>query len=332
MTPRRLVRGCVVLAVLVVGVLAISCALAVRALTTPLVLAGHTALIPTLAFSPKGRLLASGSHDKSARLWDLETGRAIHVLDHPGGVEGVAFTPDGDRLGTACDDGKARIWSVATGQLERTLETSSPLHDVAFSPGGDLIAVAGVDGRLLVSSFDGRPVRELKVSSLPALQQVAFAPGGRYVGDASNARTAIWSLADGALLHEVEGGYSFSFSPDGAAFAVRLSNGRVRVISLRDGSVQKELLPGREGDDTAHGLAYSSRGTFLGVGQEACIRIFSPPDGALLGSFEVPAPVIDVAFSPDEELCAVADNGGSVTVWRTRALELSRMRAWLRGR
>ena len=64
-----------------------------------------------MAFSPDGRLLATASHDKTARLWDPATGECLRTLTgHDSGVTGVAFSPDGRLLATASEDKTARLW------------------------------------------------------------------------------------------------------------------------------------------------------------------------------------------------------------------------------
>ena len=84
------------------------------------VLKGHTSVINSLAFAvpPGGRLLlASGSDDNTARIWDVDTGECQRVLEgHTNSVYGVAFAPDASRLATASFDKTARIWSVAEGK------------------------------------------------------------------------------------------------------------------------------------------------------------------------------------------------------------------------
>ena len=64
-----------------------------------------------MAFSPDGRLLATASSDRTARLWDPATGECLRTLTgHDGSVNGVAFSPDGRLLATASDDKTARLW------------------------------------------------------------------------------------------------------------------------------------------------------------------------------------------------------------------------------
>ncbi len=85
------------------------------------VLKGHTSVIFSLALAatPQGRLLlASGSYDDTARIWDPASGECLRVLEgHTDSVRGIAFAPDASRLATASLDKTARIWSVADGRL-----------------------------------------------------------------------------------------------------------------------------------------------------------------------------------------------------------------------
>ena len=74
---------------------------------------GHTSLVNSVAFSPDGKTLASGSRDATIRLWDVASGREFKTLKgHLSDVDSIAFSPDGKTLASASDDKTIKLWDV----------------------------------------------------------------------------------------------------------------------------------------------------------------------------------------------------------------------------
>ena len=167
--------------------------------------------IRSFAFSPNGKLLASGSYDHTARIWDAGTGKLLHVLPHRGYVFAEQFSSDGQSLVTSSEDGAAYVWDVASGRRELLLVGGpgavGAINDAAFSPGGRRIATASTD-RLATIYYrrDGRVIAQLAGHS-DAVTSIGFDPSGRtIVTGSSDGSARLWeALPEGTLTPILEG-------------------------------------------------------------------------------------------------------------------------------
>ncbi|RLG04612.1 MAG: hypothetical protein DRN68_09640, partial [Thaumarchaeota archaeon] len=116
------------------------------------ILSGHSREVNSVAFSPDERLLASGSSDKTIKLWNVETGKCIRTLTgHADSVYSVAFSPDGRYLASGSWDKTIKLWDVGTGECIRTLEGHKGyVFSVTFSPDGRYLASGSYDGTVLI--------------------------------------------------------------------------------------------------------------------------------------------------------------------------------------
>lgn len=115
-------------------------------------LQGHTQDIYSLDYSYDGRLIVSGSGDRTARIWDAETGRPIHTLvvedqdSKDAGVTSVAFSPDGKYVAAGSLDRMVRVWDARTGEfIERLKGHSDSVYSVVFAPDSKLIVIVTTD-------------------------------------------------------------------------------------------------------------------------------------------------------------------------------------------
>jgi WD40 repeat protein/TPR repeat protein len=209
------------------------------------VLSGHGEGIPldeeggnvrSAAYSPDGRRIVTASNDKSARIWEADTGKQFAVLSgHDQAVRTAAFSPDGRRIVTASADQTARIWDAATARpLDVLSGHADKVWSAAFSPEGRYIVTASFDQTVRVWAAD--TAKQLAVLSGHAADvwSAAWSPDGRRIVTASFDRTArIWDTAGGVQLAVLsghgDGVWSAAWSPDGRRIVTTSADQTVRI-------------------------------------------------------------------------------------------------------
>jgi RNA polymerase sigma factor (sigma-70 family) len=172
-------------------------------------LAGHTDMIQSVAFSPDGKLLVSGSEDRTVRLWEVATDKELRRLaEQPRGVVAVEFAPDGQTLASVGQDGVVRLWDVGTGkELHRLRVDDGHLQTFAISPDGKVLATGEMSGWVrLWDPATGKELRRWQANSR-WISAVAFVRGGTVLATAGTWEHAIrlWATATGKEIQPLAG-------------------------------------------------------------------------------------------------------------------------------
>ncbi|MEH2276031.1 MAG: hypothetical protein V7K40_14895 [Nostoc sp.] len=166
-------------------------------------LQGHSSSVNSVAFSLDDKMLASGSDDKTIKLWDVKTGAQICTLQaHSGLVRSVAFSPDGKILASGSSDNTIKLWDITTGAQIHTIQAhSDSLRSVAFSPDGKTLASGSSDNTIkLWDVKTGAQIRTLQAHS-QWVWSVAFSPDGKTLASGSYDNTIkLWDVKTGGQI------------------------------------------------------------------------------------------------------------------------------------
>jgi WD40 repeat protein len=192
--------------------------------------------IASADISPDGSRMATGSWDRSVKVWDVTTAKVVAKLDgvHRDNINSVVFSPSGDQLLTASDDHTARLWDLAGKPLQPVLQGhQGSVRSACFSPGGDRILTVSSDKTARVWDARTGEVLQILAGHHWALLSGVFDETGSRVITGSEDNTAIvWDLATGQPLARLAG-------HTGAVTSVALSRDGRRALTGSDDNLVK---------------------------------------------------------------------------------------------
>ncbi len=284
-------------------------------------LEGHNKSINSVSFSPDGKTLATGSYDKTIKLWNLETGKIIHTLiGHSDSVNSVSFSPDSKILATGSADKTIKLWDVETGKEIRTLiGDNSSINSVSFSPDGKTLATGSGDKTIKLWNVEtGKEIHTL-IGDNSSISNVSFSPNGKTLASSGRDKTIkLWNVETGRIIYFLTGHNnsvnSVSFSPDGKTLATGSADKTIKLWNVETG---KEIRTLTGHNDYVSSVSFSPNGKTLATGsRDKTIKLWNVETGkeirTLTGHNDF---VSSVSFSPDGKTLVTGSFDNTLKLW-----------------
>ena len=292
----------------------------------------HEGSVNSVAFSPDGFKLASGSSDNTVKVWDVATGALQATLrGHANAVTRVAFSPDGATLASASADGAVKLWNTQQPKESPTTLRGHAGHvlDLAFSPNGKVLASAGggsADEEVRLWDLNLPSQRE----TFDGLQVPFHSRGDALTSWTSEGIPQLCDNSTDQESHELASpdACSVVHSPDGSYFATGNTDGAVEIHFRKSG--EKQVLPGKHGGPVVHVLFSPDGKTLVSQGGPPRMHVLMIRNAAtacVLASMDVSRYAYPV-FSPDSKVLATVienrrTNVYSIKLWSSTGEELA---------
>ncbi|MEG5245364.1 protein kinase [Microcoleus sp. ARI1-A1] len=271
-------------------------------------LVGHSQAVTSVAFSPDGATLASGSEDKTIEMWKLDAGKRWYTLTgHSDWVTCVAFSPDGATLASGGRDKTIQIWDLNKGKWWYALRGHEDrVYAVAFSPDGQVLATGSRDKTVQLWNLNkGRPMSALN-GHAGGVEAVAFSPGGEFLASGSRDKSLqLWDWRNGrSICTLAEHGdwvraIAFAGTPPSPPLVRGGASTPPSPPLVRGGVGEGSILVSGSRDGTAK-----------------LWRVDADGRGTLLRSMrDNSGDVLCVALSPDGRVLATGSRDGSIYLW-----------------
>ncbi|MEG4303636.1 nSTAND1 domain-containing NTPase, partial [Microcoleus sp. D3_18a_C4] len=289
----------------------------------PNTLGGHANWVWAVSFSPDGKLLATGSADRTVKLWDTTTGKQINTLTgHTNEVFAVSFSPDGKLLATGSADNTVKLWDTTTGKEINTLTGHTHwVWGVSFSPDGKRLATGSRDKT--VKLWDTTTHKQIKTLTghTDVVRAVSFSPNGKRLATGSADKTVkLWDTTTGQEIKTLTGHtdvvWAVSFSPNGKLLATGSGD---KTVKLWDTTTDKEINTLTGHTNAVYAVSFSPNGKLLATGSaDKTVKLWDTTTGKEINTLTGHTNgVWGVSFSPDGKRLATGSRDKTVKLWDT---------------
>ncbi|MBW4678785.1 MAG: serine/threonine protein kinase [Microcoleus vaginatus WJT46-NPBG5] len=284
-------------------------------------LTGHSDAVGVVTFNSDSTILASGSKDKTIKLWDVAAGKLNRTLEgDSSAVWAMAFSPDSTQLATGSFFWRVLLWNLNSGELIRTVEHDAAVWTVAISPNGKTLVSGSEDKKIKVWNLEtGKRIYTLSDHSDYVYSVAISRDGKTLVSGSKDATVKIWELGTGTLIDTLADHSadvrSVAISPDSQTIVSGSYDNTIKVWNQETG----ELIRTLEGhSDDVVSVAISPDGKTIASGsKDKTIKIWNLATGELLNTLSGHSDeVYSVAFSSDGKMLASAGKDNSIKLWR----------------
>ncbi|MEH1923091.1 NB-ARC domain-containing protein [Nostoc sp.] len=199
------------------------------------ILQGHTDSIWSIDFSPDSKILASGSSDRTVKLWDCQTGQCLFTfVGHTGAVLSVAFSPNERTIASCSGHSTIKLWDIESKECYQNIKEPAG-YIIAFSPNGHLLASANTMGIVKLWDIKTGECCTTFGRHGQAVISIAFSADGETLASGSKDGTVrLWNMKNGecikTFLADIGSVWSLAFSPNG----LLACGGNAETIKLYD--------------------------------------------------------------------------------------------------
>ena len=294
---------------------------------------GHQGAVKVAVFSPDGKFLITGGRDKTAKLWEVSTGREMRsFIGHSGTVQALCFSPDGSLIATGSADKSVKLWKVATGDLIRTFEDDNIITSIAFTSDAKHIIIGGYErvrdktAKIFIIET-GKLLRKFKVSpnigTGTGVKIDISKDNKNILVSEDNRKVVIYDFETGEkkiTYKSVEKGScggcgTFAkYSPDEKYIISASRNG---PLVLWDTEKIKKVKTFIEKQEDVTSVDISSDGTMVLTSDDNSIYVYNTKNGRRIKTIKAHEKDVNyVEFSPDGKHIISASDDGSAVLWK----------------
>ena len=287
-------------------------------------LEGHTAWIRSIAFTPDGKILASGSHDSNIKLWNVEIGECLQTLaGHTSSIQSVAFNQDGTILASGSNDKTVRLWNIQTGECSILQGHTNNITFVSFHPLDEKLITASTENNTdnTVKLWNIQNGECLQTFNIPInwLLAIALSHDGKTLVTGSDGNTVkFWDMSNGTLVKTLpdynSSVWTVALSKDGKTLVTGSEDNTIKVWDIDTGECLQTL---REHHQRVWLVdIHPDNQTLLSISEDQKIKLWHIPSRRCLKTLQGYSNwILSLAFSADGKTLASSYQDWKVRLW-----------------